>query len=96
MVSLRPIEDRVVVERAAPEERTGGGLVLPDTAKNKPWEGQVVAAGPGKTLPSGELRPLEVKPGDRVLFGPYSGDEVKVDGTTYVILKEEEILAVVD
>jgi chaperonin GroES len=96
MSSLKPIADRVVVERAAPAEKTAGGIVLPDTAKDKPREGKVVAAGEGRVLENGERRPLEVKPGDRVLFSSYSGSEVQVDDKDYLILKEEEILAVLE
>jgi chaperonin GroES len=92
--SLKPLADRVIVERVAPEEKTSGGVVLPDTVKEKPREGTVLAAGPGRLLENGQLRPLEVHAGDRILFGSYAGSEVKVDGKEYLILKEEEILAI--
>jgi len=94
MPSLKPLADRVVVERAEPQEKTSGGIVLPDTAKDKPREGTVVATGAGKLLGNGQPQPPEVRPGDRVLFAPYAGSEVRVDGKDYLILKEEEILAV--
>lgn len=94
-VPLSPLADRVVVERLPPQETTAGGIVLPDTAKDKSREGTVVAAGPGRLLESsGERRPLEVHPGDRILFGSYAGEEVQVDGKDYLILKEDDILAV--
>ena len=93
--SLKPLADRVIVERIPPQETTTGGIVLPDTAKDKPREGTVVAAGPGLLLENGQLRPLEVHQGDRILFGSYAGNEVKVDGKEYLIMKEEEILAVI-
>jgi chaperonin GroES len=96
MSSLKPLADHVVVERASPEAESPGGIVLPDTAKDKPKEGKVIAAGEGRMLENGQRRPLEVKAGDRVLFAPYSGNEVQVDGRDYLIMKEEEILAVVD
>ena len=92
--SFKPLADRIVVERVAPEEQTSGGIVLPDTAQDKAHEGTVIAAGPGRLLENGRLRPLEVHQGDKVLFGTYAGNEVQVDGKEYLILKEEEILAV--
>ncbi len=92
--TLKPLADRVVVERLLPQEKTTGGIVLPDTAKDKPREGTVIAAGPGRLLENGQLRPLDVRQGDRILFGSYAGNEVLVDGKEYLILKEEEILAV--
>ncbi len=92
--SLKPLGDRVVVERLAPQEKTSGGIVLPDTAKDKPREGTVIAAGPGRLLDNGQLQPLEVHQGDRILFGSYAGNSVEVDGKEYLIMKEEEILAV--
>jgi chaperonin GroES len=92
--SLKPLADRVIVERIAPQETTSGGIVLPDTAKDKPREGTVIAAGPGRLLDNGQLRPLDVHQGDRILFGSYAGNEVEVDGKEYLILKEEEILAI--
>ena len=92
--SLKPLADRVVVERIAPEDKTSGGIVLPDAAKDKPREGTVIAAGPGLLLENGQLRPLEVHQGDRILFGSFAGNEVQVDGKEYLILREEEILAI--
>ena len=92
--SLKPLADRVVVERLPPPEKSTGGIVLPDTAQDKPREGTVIAAGPGRLLENGQFHPLEVHQGDRVLFGSYAGNEIKVDGKEYLILKEEEILAI--
>jgi chaperonin GroES len=96
MASLKPLRDKVVIERSEAEEKTAGGIVLPDTAKDKPKQGTVVAVGTGRVLDSGEIRALEVKKGDRVLFGSYAGSEVKVDGREYLIVSENEILAVVE
>ena len=95
MASLKPLRDKVVVERSEAEQKTAGGILLPDTAKDKPKEGVVVAVGPGRVLENGETRALEVKKGDKVLFGGYAGSEVKVDGKDYLILSESEILAVI-
>lgn len=95
MASLRPLRDKVVVERSEAEERTAGGIVLPDTAKDKPKQGTVIAVGPGRLLDNGEVKPLEVKKGDRVLFGGFAGTEVKLNGKEYLILSENEILAVI-
>ena len=92
--SLKPLADHVIVERVPPQEKTTGGIVLPDTAKDKPREGTVIAAGPGRVLDNGQLRPLEVHQGDKILFGSYAGNEVQLDGKEYLIMKEEEILAV--
>lgn len=91
---LKPLADRVVVKPIEQEERTKGGIVLPDTAKEKPQEGEIVAVGPGRLLDNGQRAPLEVKVGDRVLFARYSGTEFKVDGETYLVLRESDILAV--
>ncbi len=96
MASLKPLRDKVVVERSEAEEKTAGGIVLPDTAKDKPKQGTVVAVGTGRVLDSGEVKPLEVKKGDRVLFGSYAGSEVKIDSKEYLIMSENEILAVVE
>ncbi|MCM8766645.1 MAG: co-chaperone GroES [Candidatus Omnitrophica bacterium] len=93
---IRPLADRVVVEPLEAEEKTKGGIILPDTAKEKPQEGKVVAVGKGKTNEKGELIPLEVKVGDKVLYGKYSGTEVTVDEKQYIILREDDILAVVE
>ncbi len=93
-MKIRPLADRVVVKRVQSEEKTKGGIIIPDTAKEKPIEGLVVAVGNGKTLKNGKVRPLEVKAGDRILIGKYSGTEVKLDGVEHVILGEDDILAV--
>jgi chaperonin GroES len=95
-MNLRPLADRVVLKRAKEEEVTKGGIIIPDTAKEKPIEAEVVAAGPGQFLKDGKLRPLEVKKGDRVLIGKWSGTEVKIEGTEHVIVREDDILAVVN
>jgi chaperonin GroES len=94
--SLKPLRDKVVVERSEAEEKTSGGIVLPDTAKDKPKQGTVIAVGPGRVLDNGEVKALEVKKGDRVLFGGFAGSEVKISGKEYLILSESEILAVID
>lgn len=94
--NLRPIQDKVIVERLEAEEKTAGGIVLPDTAKDKPQQGKVIAVGPGKVLENGQLREPEVKKGDRVIFGSYAGSEVKVNDKTYLVMSESEILAVVE
>ncbi len=94
--SIRPLADRVLVQRLEAEEKTAGGILLPESAKEKPKEGKVVATGEGKTLDSGERAKLAVKKGDRVLFSSYAGTEVKVDGTEYLIMREDDILAVID
>jgi chaperonin GroES len=94
-MKIRPLADRVVIKRTKEEEKTKGGIIIPDTAKEKPVEGTVVAVGNGKILKDGKQRPLDVKAGDRVLFGKYSGNEVKLDGEEHVILREDDILAVV-
>jgi chaperonin GroES len=91
-VNLTPLHDRVIVKRIEEKETVRGGIIIPDTAKEKPQEGQVIAAGPGKRE-KGELVPLDVKPGDRVLFGKYSGTEIKIEDEDLLILREEEILA---
>ena len=96
MASLKPLRDKVVVERSEAEQKTAGGILLPDTAKDKPKEGTVVAVGPGRVLDNGEVKALEVKKGDKVLFGAYAGTEVKVDGHEYLIVGESEILAVIE
>jgi len=96
MASFRPLHDRVVVRRLNAEEKTAGGNIIPDTAKEKPQEGEVVAAGPGARNDAGHLVALEVKAGDRVLFGKWSGTEVKIDGEDLLIMKESDILGIVD
>ncbi|MGB8277552.1 MAG: co-chaperone GroES [Methylovirgula sp.] len=94
-VNFRPLHDRVVVKRLESEEKTKGGIIIPDTAKEKPQEGEIVAVGPGSRDETGKLNPLDVKAGDRVLFGKWSGTEVKIDGQDLLIMKESDILGVV-
>ena len=94
-MKIRPLQDRLLLRTVEAEEKTAGGIIIPDSAKEKPQEGEVVAAGKGKVGDNGKLVPLDVKRGDRVLYGKYSGTEVTVDGETYVILREEDVLAVV-
>jgi chaperonin GroES len=93
---FRPLHDRVVVRRVTAEEKTAGGIIIPDTAKEKPQEGEVIAAGPGARNEKGELVALDVKQGDRVLFGKWSGTEVKIDGEDLLIMKESDILGIVE
>ncbi len=95
-MKFRPLHDRVVVKRVSAEEKTAGGIIIPDTAKEKPQEGEVVAVGPGARNEKGELVPLEVKVGDRVLFGKWSGTEVKIDGEELLIMKETDIMGILD
>jgi chaperonin GroES len=94
-MKIRPLADRIVVKRTKEEEKTKGGIIIPDTAKEKPVEGTVIAVGNGKVLKDGKQRPLDVKAGDRILFGKYSGTEVKLDGEEHIILREDDVLAVV-
>jgi chaperonin GroES len=94
-MKIRPLADRLVVKRTKEEEKTKGGIIIPDTAKEKPVEGTVVAVGNGKILKDGKQRPLDVKVGDKVLFGKYTGSEVKIDGEELVMLREDDVLAVV-
>jgi chaperonin GroES len=96
MAKFRPLHDRVVVRRITAEEKTAGGIIIPDTAKEKPQEGEIVAAGPGAYNDAGHLVALEVKAGDRVLFGKWSGTEVKIDGEELLIMKESDILGIVE
>jgi chaperonin GroES len=93
-MKIRPLADRIVVKRLEQETKTKGGIIIPDTAKEKPVEGQVVAVGSGKVLKNGKVRAPEVKVGDKILFGKYSGTEVKLDGVEHVILGEDDVLAV--
>src|SRR5260221_13193113 len=93
---FRPLHDRVVVRRIESEEKTAGGIIIPDTAKEKPQEGEVVSVGPGARGEDGKLHPLDVKAGDRVLFGKWSGTEVKLDGEELIIMKESDIMGVLD
>ncbi len=95
-IKIRPLGDRIVVEPLEAEEKTKGGIILPDTAKEKPQEGKVVAVGKGKVGEDGKLVSMEVKVGDKVLYGKYSGTEITIDDKEYIILKEEDILAVVE
>ena len=95
-MKIRPLQDRLVVKRLAEPDRTAGGLYIPDSAKEKPVEGEVIAAGNGKVLEDGKVRPLDVKAGDRILFGKYSGTEIKIDGIEHLILREDEVLGVID
>ena len=95
-VKLDPLDDRIVVKRLEAEEKTAGGIVLPDTAKEKPQKGEVVAVGPGKLLDSGERAKPEVKAGDTILFGKYTGSEVKVEGEELLIMRESDVLAIVE
>lgn len=95
-MKFRPLADRVLVKRVEREEKSAGGIIIPDTAKEKPQEAEVVAIGNGKVLDSGETVPLSVKVGDRILFGKYSGTEIKLDGQEHLILREEEVLGVIE
>jgi len=95
-LNLKPLDDRVVVKQGEAEERTAGGIVLPDTAKEKPQRGMVVAAGPGKMLDSGKRGALSIKVGDEVFYAKYSGSDVEVNGEKYVILRETDVLAVIE
>lgn len=94
-VDIRPLHDRVLVKRIEAQEQVRGGIIIPDTAKEKPQEAEVIAVGPGKLLEDGKRSPMDVKAGDRILMGKYSGSEIKLNDQDYVILREEEILAVV-
>ena len=95
-MAFRPLHDRIVVKRIEGEEKTKGGIIIPDTAKEKPQEGKVVAVGPGARDESGKLVPLDVKAGDRVLFGKWSGTEVKIDGEDLLIMKESDVMGVIE
>jgi chaperonin GroES len=95
-MKVRPLYDRLLVRRVAEEEKTKGGIIIPDSAKEKPSEGEVVAVGSGKVNEKGELRALEVKKGDRILFGKYSGNEIKIDGDELIILREDEVLGILE
>ena len=90
-----PLHDRILVRRVEEAETTRGGIILPDTAKEKPQEGEVISAGKGKINEEGKVRPLDVKEGDRILFGKYSGTEIKLDGEDYIIMREEEVLGII-
>jgi chaperonin GroES len=95
-MKFRPLHDRVVVRRLEAEEKTSGGIIIPDTAKEKPMEGEIVAAGPGARDEAGKLVPLDVKAGDRILFGKWSGTEVKLDGEELLIMKESDIMGIIE
>ena len=95
-MKIRPLQDRVIVKRIAEEEKTKGGIIIPDTAKEKPQEGKVVAVGKGKANEDGKVVPLDVKVNDRILFGKYSGSEITIDGEEHLIMREEDILGVIE
>ena len=95
-MKFRPLHDRVVVERVDHDEKTAGGIIIPDTAQEKPMEGRIVAAGPGAKAEDGSVSPLDVKAGDRVLFGKWSGTEVKIDGEELLIMKESDIMGIIE
>ena len=95
-MKFRPLHDRVVVRRLEAEEKTAGGIIIPDTAKEKPMEGEIIAAGPGARDESGKLVPLDVKAGDKILFGKWSGTEVKLDGEDLLIMKESDIMGIIE
>jgi chaperonin GroES len=95
-MKIRPLQDRVIVKRIAEEEKTKGGIIIPDTAKEKPQEGKVIAVGKGKLNDDGKVVPLDVKVGDKILFGKYSGSEIKIDGDEHLIMREEDILGVIE
>jgi chaperonin GroES len=94
-VNIRPLQDRILIKRLDEEEQVKGGIIIPDTAKEKPQEAEVVAVGPGKLDDDGKRAPMDVKVGDKVLVGKYSGSDIKIDGEDYVILREDEVLAVI-
>ena len=96
MTKIRPLQDRIIIRRMKEEERSKGGIIIPDTAKEKPAEGEVLAVGNGKVLEDGKVRKLDVKVGDRVLFGKYSGTEIKVAGEEHLIVREDDVLGVVE
>jgi len=95
-VKIRPLQDRVIVKRIEEEEKTKGGIIIPDTAKEKPQEGRIVAVGKGKVNENGKITPLDVKVNDRILFGKYSGSEINIDGEEHLIMREEDILGVIE
>ena len=95
-MSFRPLHDRVLIRRVEAEEKTAGGILIPDTAKEKPMEGEIVAVGPGARGEDGKIQPLDVKAGDRVLFGKWSGTEVKLDGEDLIIMKESDLMGIID
>ncbi len=95
-MKIRPLQDRLIVKRIEEEEKTKGGIIIPDSAKEKPMEGKVIAVGKGKVREDGNVQPLDVKAGDRVLFGKYAGTEVKIDGEEHLIMREDDILGVIE
>ena len=95
-MKVRPLHDRVIVERIEETEQKVGGIIIPDTAKEKPQQGKIIAAGKGRVEKDGKLTPLDVKAGDTVLFGKYAGQEIKIDGSEYLIIREEEVLGVIE
>jgi chaperonin GroES len=95
-MDFRPLHDRILVERIESEEKSVGGIILPDTAKEKPQQGKVISVGPGKRTEDGTVLPLTVKEGDKILFGKYSGSDIKLDGTEYLILKEDDVLGLIE
>ena len=94
-MKMRPLHDRVIVKRIEEEEKTSGGIIIPDTAKEKPQQGKVIASGKGKILENGKVNPLTVKKGDRILFGKYAGTDIKIDGEEHLIMREDDILAII-
>jgi chaperonin GroES len=95
-MKIRPLQDRIIVKRLEEEEKTKGGIIIPDSAKEKPQEGKVIAVGKGKMTEDGKLIPLDVKVGDKILFGKYSGTEVKIEGEEHLIMREEDILGIIE
>jgi len=95
-MKIRPLQDRVIVKRLEEEEKTKGGIIIPDTAKEKPQEGKIVAVGKGKITEDGKVIPLDVKAGDKILFGKYSGTEIKIEGEEHLIMREEDILGIIE
>ncbi len=95
-MKFKPLQDRVLVKRIEDSEKTKGGIIIPDTAKEKPSEGEVVAVGPGALNTEGKRSPIDVKPGDKILFSKYSGDDVKIDGSDLIIIKEEDIIGILN
>ncbi|MEI1250420.1 co-chaperone GroES [Rhizobium aouanii] len=95
-MSFRPLHDRILVRRVDSEEKTKGGIIIPDTAKEKPQEGEVIAVGPGARNDAGQIQPLDVKPGDRILFGKWSGTEIKINGEDLLIMKESDVMGIIE
>jgi chaperonin GroES len=95
-MKIRPLHDRIIVKRIEGEEKTKGGIIIPDTAKEKPQEGKVIAVGKGKVTEDGKLQPMEVQKGDRILFGKYSGSEIKIEGEEHLIIREEDVLGILE